>query len=256
MGGRASDRDHRAPRGSRRLPRRLAGPRRSPRLPSASDVLVHASVNEQFGQVLVEAMACGLPVIAVNRGGPSTIVKAEDGLARRAGGWRWVGEAMVAAVNNPEDRRLRGRRARGEAVGRYAWETIGNDLAVVAHGLLDQRARGADAVPGGPGPLIRAVVAVLDCLGVSSRPWLAVAAMRRPGRGGVRETNAGKLAQVGGDGPRSGLRRGPAREKPHLPGSRDEDAGNSTLPAAFLTLCALRAWNRGPKSLFPTLTVL
>src|SRR4029077_3942383 len=40
----------------------------------ASDLLVHASVHEQFGQVLVEAMACGLPAIAVDRGGPSVIV--------------------------------------------------------------------------------------------------------------------------------------------------------------------------------------
>ena len=37
-------------------------------------MLVHASVREQFGQVLVEAMACGVPPIAVERGGPATIV--------------------------------------------------------------------------------------------------------------------------------------------------------------------------------------
>jgi len=41
-----------------------------PLLLNASDALVHASVAEQFGQVLVGAMACGLPVIAV----PATIV--------------------------------------------------------------------------------------------------------------------------------------------------------------------------------------
>ncbi|MDP9189429.1 MAG: glycosyltransferase family 4 protein, partial [Actinomycetota bacterium] len=41
---------------------------------NASDLLVHPSVLEQFGQVLVEAMACGVPAIAVERGGPATIV--------------------------------------------------------------------------------------------------------------------------------------------------------------------------------------
>src|SRR4029077_5470297 len=44
----------------------------------AGDLLVHASVHEQFGQVLVEAMACELPVIAVDRGGPSEIVDDPD----------------------------------------------------------------------------------------------------------------------------------------------------------------------------------
>ena len=42
-----------------------------PEFINASDLLVHASVKEQFGQVLVEAMACGLPAIAIDRDGPA-----------------------------------------------------------------------------------------------------------------------------------------------------------------------------------------
>ena len=78
---------------------------------SASDVLVHASVNEQFGQVLVEAMACGLPVVAVNRGGPASIV--DDGKT----GWlvepedgAGMAAAMVEAVCRADERRAAGRR--------------------------------------------------------------------------------------------------------------------------------------------------
>src|SRR5207248_1699853 len=44
---------------------------------NAADVVVLPSVHEQFGQVLIEGMACGLPVIAVNNHGPATIV--DDG---------------------------------------------------------------------------------------------------------------------------------------------------------------------------------
>jgi len=96
----------------------------------AGDLLVHASVREQFGQVLVEAMACDLPVVAVNRGGPAGIV--DD----PATGWlvepddrAALTAAMVAAVNDEADRRRRGARAREEALAHYSWARIGAELA-------------------------------------------------------------------------------------------------------------------------------
>jgi glycosyltransferase involved in cell wall biosynthesis len=99
----------------------------------ASDLLVHASVHEQFGQVLVEAMACGLPAIAVDRGGPAVIV--DD----PATGWLVapddvgaLADAMVEAVDDAPGRRRRGRRARDEVVDRYTWHQIGLDLVEVA----------------------------------------------------------------------------------------------------------------------------
>lgn len=99
----------------------------------ASDVLVHASVHEQFGQVLVEAMACGLPVIAVDRGGPSVIV--DD----PATGWlvppddsEALADAMVKAVDDAPGRRRRGERARSAVLDSYTWHQIGLDLAEVA----------------------------------------------------------------------------------------------------------------------------
>ena len=117
----------------------LAGWHSHDDLPSflrAGDAIVHASVHEQFGQVLVEAMACELPAIAVDRAGPAAIVDDPDT------GWLVppddrdaLAAAMVAAVNDPADRRLRGRRARGEVVGRYAWERIGDELTAVAEEL-------------------------------------------------------------------------------------------------------------------------
>jgi glycosyltransferase involved in cell wall biosynthesis len=113
----------------------------------AADLLVHASVHEQFGQVLVEGMACELPVIAVDRGGPSAIVDDPDT------GWLVppddadaLIEAMVEAVNDPADRLLRGQRARGEVVGHYAWQQIGSKLAAVAREISTERPTASDPI--------------------------------------------------------------------------------------------------------------
>lgn len=95
----------------------------------AGDLLVHASVREQFGQVLVEAMACGLPVIAVDRGGPASIVDdPETGWLVEPDDRAALAAAMAAAVNDQADRRRRGERARQEAVARYSWIHLGAEL--------------------------------------------------------------------------------------------------------------------------------
>ena len=43
----------------------------------ALDLLVHPAEDEPFGRVVCEAMAVGTPVVAVNRGGPATILEHE-----------------------------------------------------------------------------------------------------------------------------------------------------------------------------------
>ena len=111
-----------------------------PLLLNAADVLVHASVAEQFGQVLIEAMACGLPVVAVDRGGPSTIVddprtgwlvEPDDPVALAA--------AITEAFADPAERRRRGRRARNEVVGRYGWSEIGGETAALVREVVPAR---------------------------------------------------------------------------------------------------------------------
>jgi glycosyltransferase involved in cell wall biosynthesis len=103
-----------------------------PSLLRAADLLVHASVREQFGQVLVEAMACGLPVIAVARGGPATIVDdPQTGWLVEPDDAGALARAIVAAVADPGERRGRGERAREKAVREYSWSRIGAELAEI-----------------------------------------------------------------------------------------------------------------------------
>ena len=99
---------------------------------AASDVVVLPSVREQFGQVLVEGAACGLPPIAVDAYGPAEIVRDGDT------GWLVppddrdaLAAALVDAVNFGEERRRRGELAAEDARARYTWPALAGQVAGV-----------------------------------------------------------------------------------------------------------------------------
>jgi glycosyltransferase involved in cell wall biosynthesis len=103
-----------------------------PQFFAASDVVVLSSVREQFGQVLVEGMACGLPAVAVAAHGPAEIV--DDGET----GWLLPGDdapaladALVEVVNGAEERRTRGSRACQVARELYSWPALAERVADV-----------------------------------------------------------------------------------------------------------------------------
>jgi glycosyltransferase involved in cell wall biosynthesis len=132
----------------------FAGWQRQERLPAflnAADAIILPSAREQFGQTLVEGMACGLPGIAANALGPSRILS--DGET----GWLFdpddrdgLTEALIEAVNEPEERRRRGRLAREEAVHRHSWPTLAVRLDRVLSEVAGLPAAGEDAKPAEP----------------------------------------------------------------------------------------------------------
>jgi glycosyltransferase involved in cell wall biosynthesis len=123
----------------------LAGWRPHEELPqalNAADALVLPSVAEAFGLVLVEAMACGLPVIACRAHGPASIVA--DGRT----GWLVppddedaLVEALVTAASDPEERRARGESAHAES-RRYAWPVVARHFAALYEELLPSAQEG------------------------------------------------------------------------------------------------------------------
>jgi glycosyltransferase involved in cell wall biosynthesis len=81
------------------------------------DVLVHAStIPEPFGQVVLEGMAAGLPVIAAVPGGPAEIMTdGVDGLLVRSGGVEQLTAALTRLAGDPGLRDRLGHNARTTA---------------------------------------------------------------------------------------------------------------------------------------------
>ncbi|WP_299954897.1 glycosyltransferase [uncultured Modestobacter sp.] len=94
-------------------------------------LMVHASVlPEPFGQVIVEAMAAGTPVIATNAGGPAEIITAGvDGLLVEPGNVNALTTAISQLHGSPDDRESMIRAAR-ETAAQYR-------LAAIAPRVLD-----------------------------------------------------------------------------------------------------------------------
>jgi glycosyltransferase involved in cell wall biosynthesis len=119
-----------------------------PEFLNAADAQVLASVREQFGLVLVEGMACGLPPIAINGFGPAEIV--EDGVT----GWLVppddevaLADAIVAAADDGEGRAQRGVAARRLARKRWSWPALARDVADVLEEAADMDSAIATSLP-------------------------------------------------------------------------------------------------------------
>jgi glycosyltransferase involved in cell wall biosynthesis len=92
------------------------------------DVMVAPSHNEPFGQVFLEAMAAGVPVIATKSGGPLSFVNTEEGSPN---GWlvgvddeAELADAIVEGVNEPAARRERSDNAYEQIRANYSWRGL------------------------------------------------------------------------------------------------------------------------------------
>ena len=91
---------------------------------AAADVFVMPSHYESFGMVVLEAMACGTPVVGSDVGGLShTIADGESGLLVPPGDWRAFAGAIARLLASP---RLQGamRQAGPERARSFAWPHI------------------------------------------------------------------------------------------------------------------------------------
>ena len=95
-------------------------PLRLARLLASCDALIHAGRHEPFGMILVEAMACALPLIAVRSGAVTEIIDADIGRIATPDDV----DSLITAVRSifAGDRDAIGMRARLRAERDYLWE--------------------------------------------------------------------------------------------------------------------------------------
>lgn len=107
---------------------------------ASMDVLFNPSVTETFGNVTLEAMACGLPVVAAEATGSESLVDDHvSGRLIRPGAVRQFAEALKAYAESPELRAAHG--AAGEARSAdFAWDRINQAVADTYLRLIRQRA--------------------------------------------------------------------------------------------------------------------
>jgi glycosyltransferase involved in cell wall biosynthesis len=102
-----------------------------PQALNAADLVVLPSVGDAFGLVLVEAMACGLPVIATDAHGPAQIVAAGTGWLVPPDDEEALADALVTATSNAQERRRRGARAYRHSRADYGWPVITARIAAL-----------------------------------------------------------------------------------------------------------------------------
>ena len=102
-------------------------PERQADLYRAMDIMVVPSLAEAFGQTAIEALACGLPVVASRCGGlVDAVADGHDGLLAPAGDSARLGEAIRTLLEDDNKRREFGHYGRRKVQRQHAPQLIAN----------------------------------------------------------------------------------------------------------------------------------
>jgi glycosyltransferase involved in cell wall biosynthesis len=110
---------------------------------TCADVMVAPSAREGFGQMLIEAMSCGVPVIATRSGGPVSFVNTDPA---RPNGWLIppddidaLTDALVEAVNDEHARLVRGENGYRQIRASHSWEATARAFEALYEEVIAHR---------------------------------------------------------------------------------------------------------------------
>jgi glycosyltransferase involved in cell wall biosynthesis len=105
------------------------------------DVLVHASITgEPFGQVIIEGMAAGKPIVATRGGGvPEIVEDGKTGILVPMGDVQAMADAICELLNDPGWAREMGIRGRERVENHFTCELTAQKVESVYHTVLPRR---------------------------------------------------------------------------------------------------------------------
>src|SRR5438093_3860868 len=105
---------------------------------SGCDVMVVPSLYEAFGIVALEAMACGIPLVASDSGGlPEVIKDGTNGLLFKTGDSNALAEAVISILKRPNTAEMMARNNEKDAV-KYSWDRAAELVEREYLSLLDE----------------------------------------------------------------------------------------------------------------------
>lgn len=118
--------------------RRVSFTRNPERYMSTADIFCLPSYREGFGQVIIEAAACGVPSVASKIYGIiDAVADGDTGLLFPAGDIAELVAQLLQLLEDPDNRRRLGERARNRAVELFASDKITDELMALYQQMLE-----------------------------------------------------------------------------------------------------------------------
>lgn len=106
----------------------------------SADILVNPSFSESFGMSLIEAMACGVPVVATRVGGMVDVVEeGKTGFLVTPDSPQDLAQAISGLMSNPALREEMGRAGMKRANDLFSWENIVSQLNLGYENILSSQ---------------------------------------------------------------------------------------------------------------------
>lgn len=103
------------------------------------DICVVPSIKESFGRVIIEAMACCVPVVATNIGGALDVITAETGILVPVGVPQPLADAIIYLAERPLLREQMGLAGRAKVEQNFSVERMLRELYAVYSKVLNER---------------------------------------------------------------------------------------------------------------------